>query len=141
MASTTKTEAKPTIDGKAILTKLAAGFQTKATKRGGKPGFTLIQKEDRTIAMASIRKDGAIKLEGSRIGKTLRVETASEIASARKVMEGVVKANAAKKASGPTAADARSAETAVTKARVAAASSGGRARTRQHARVGVQVES
>jgi hypothetical protein len=122
MARTTKT-----IDSKSVMSKLTKGFETKATMRGGKSGFTLIQRGKRTLAMASVRNDGAIKLEGNRIGKSLRIETAAEIASARKAMEAVAKANAAKakpKASGkkePTAADAAAGSDAVTKARVAKA--------------------
>jgi hypothetical protein len=123
------TDTTKTIDSKSILTKLTQGFQTAATKRGGKSGFTLIQRDKRTLAMASVRKDGAIKLEGNRIGKTLRVETAAEIASARKAMEAVAKANASKptpkpKAASkkePTAADAAAGSDPVTKARVAKA--------------------
>ncbi len=147
------TDTTKAIDSKSILTKLTQGFQTAATKRGGKSGFTLIQRDKRTLAMASVRKDGAIKLEGNRIGKTLRVETAAEIASARKAMEAVAKANASKptpkpKAAGkkePTAADAAAGSDPVAKARVAAARtgvkvvapSGKRARSRNNSRAQV----
>jgi len=102
MASTTK------IDGAKLMKALVAGFKTEATKRGGKSGFVLVKDKTskRTLAMASLRADGAVKLEGQRLSSTLRLESAADVAKAIKQLDAIAKENAGK--------------TAITKARVEA---------------------
>jgi hypothetical protein len=75
------------IDGKKLLAAVTKGFQTKPTKRGGKTGFTLIQHEGRTLAMASIKKTGAVRLEGSRLDQSLTIIDAKGVTLGRKAME------------------------------------------------------
>jgi hypothetical protein len=84
------------VDGAGLLKKLTAGFETKPTKRGGKSGFTLIQHSGRTLAMASVKNTGAVRLEGSRLDRNLTIIDAKGVAVGRKAMEAVRDANLAK---------------------------------------------
>src|SRR5919204_598177 len=90
----TKTQQK--VDGRKLMADLTKGFKTKPTKRGGKSGFTLIQHDGRTLAMASIKNTGAVRLEGSRLDKNLTIIDAKGVALGRKAMGKIRDENAAK---------------------------------------------
>jgi hypothetical protein len=84
------------VDGAALIMKLTAGFETKPTKRGGKDGFVLVQHDGRTLAMASVKSTGAVRLEGARLDKNLTIIDAKSVALGRKAIEKVRDENLAK---------------------------------------------
>src|SRR5437763_1655940 len=84
------------VNGKALMADLTKGFKAKPTKRGGKSGFTLIQHDGRTLAMASIKNTGAVRLEGSRLDKNLTIIDAKGAVLGRKALEKVRDENASK---------------------------------------------
>jgi hypothetical protein len=84
------------VDRAALLKKLTAGFDAKPTKRGGKDGFVLIQHDGRTLAMASVKNTGAVRLEGARLDKNLTIIDAKGVALGRKAIEKVRDENLAK---------------------------------------------
>jgi hypothetical protein len=84
------------LDAAALLKKLTAGFETKPTKRGGKEGFVLVQHDGRTLAMASIKDTGALRLEGARLAKNMTIIDARGVEKGRRAIEAVRDENLAK---------------------------------------------
>jgi hypothetical protein len=84
------------IDGAKLLKALTAGFETKPTTRGGREGFVLIQHDGRTLAMASIKSTGAVRLEGARLEKNVTIINAKGVTAGRKAIENVRDENVAK---------------------------------------------
>lgn len=106
-----------TVDAKALMGAIAKGYKlvdTPKVRAGFKKGQQkLVQADGKTLGLLTIRDKG-VRVDGSRLPRSLTVSDAKDVTQARSLLEAVNKENLAK------LAERANRQTAVTAKRVAA---------------------